>query len=321
MAVGSFRLPSGGASLIVDFSVDDATPDTNQTVTFTDLTVGATSWVWNFGDGTTSTLQNPTKSYIYAGTYTVTLAAENATTGGIETKVGFIVVTLQSIVSTNLQEHYRPLIGASPPNATIVSGAISSWVGSIGGYNLTQSAPTDRPAYSSSLITAPDGTVYGGITGDAINDYLINSAAGFTRGLNTTVYIVLRLNTAANNAALFSANAASTAVLSQAGNPDFTMNNGSSLGTATGYVLNQFFLLRVQFSNSGNSEFQINNLAVRSMGSRGGNTGTGFVLMTSSALFGRQPLSIVEIAVYSSNPTAGDVSNNLNYYKSRYGLW
>jgi gliding motility-associated-like protein len=37
-----------------------------------------TQWFWNFGDGTTSTLQNPTKNYAAAGTYTVTLTVTSA---------------------------------------------------------------------------------------------------------------------------------------------------------------------------------------------------------------------------------------------------
>lgn len=42
--------------------------------TFTDLTAGApSSWAWDFGDGGTSTVQNPTHTYAAAGTYTVCL--------------------------------------------------------------------------------------------------------------------------------------------------------------------------------------------------------------------------------------------------------
>ena len=44
------------------------------TVNFTDLTPQATSWDWNFGDGNTSTLQNPTHTYAQNGLYTVTLS-------------------------------------------------------------------------------------------------------------------------------------------------------------------------------------------------------------------------------------------------------
>lgn len=50
------------------------------TVAFTDLSLNSpTSWAWQFGDGGTSTLQNPTHTYASIGTYLVTLVACNAT--------------------------------------------------------------------------------------------------------------------------------------------------------------------------------------------------------------------------------------------------
>ncbi len=65
-----------------------------QTVQFTDISTNTpTSWLWNFGDATTSTLQNPTKTYSTPGTYTVTLTATNAGGSDGETKTGLIVVT------------------------------------------------------------------------------------------------------------------------------------------------------------------------------------------------------------------------------------
>ncbi len=49
------------------------------TVTFADTsTHGPTSWAWDFGNGTGSTLQNPTKAYSVAGAYTVRLTVTNA---------------------------------------------------------------------------------------------------------------------------------------------------------------------------------------------------------------------------------------------------
>ncbi|MBL0341053.1 MAG: PKD domain-containing protein [Bacteroidetes bacterium] len=45
------------------------------TVSFTDPTLGSSSWLWNFGDGATSTVKNPTYSYTTPGIYTVTLTA------------------------------------------------------------------------------------------------------------------------------------------------------------------------------------------------------------------------------------------------------
>ncbi len=49
----------------------------NQTVTFTNGSTGATSWVWDFGDGNTSTDQNPVYTYASNGVYMVTLTVQN----------------------------------------------------------------------------------------------------------------------------------------------------------------------------------------------------------------------------------------------------
>lgn len=48
------------------------------TVTFNNTTVGGSTYTWDFGDATTSTLASPTKIYASAGTYTVKLTATNA---------------------------------------------------------------------------------------------------------------------------------------------------------------------------------------------------------------------------------------------------
>jgi len=53
------------------------------TASFVNSTVGASVYEWNFGDGTTSSLQNPTHVYTSAGSYDVTLTAYG--TGGVTT--------------------------------------------------------------------------------------------------------------------------------------------------------------------------------------------------------------------------------------------
>jgi len=63
-------------------------------VAFTDLSTNSpTSWAWTFGDGGTSTAQNPSHTYTAAGTYTVALTATNAYGSDLETKTGYITVT------------------------------------------------------------------------------------------------------------------------------------------------------------------------------------------------------------------------------------
>jgi PKD repeat protein len=62
-------------------------------VDFTDTSIGSpTSWLWNFGDGHTSTSQNPTHSYD-EGTFTVSLTATAGGVSDTETKVDYIVIS------------------------------------------------------------------------------------------------------------------------------------------------------------------------------------------------------------------------------------
>jgi PKD repeat protein len=63
----------------------------NTTVTFSNTSIGTpTSYLWNFGNGQTSTLANPSYTYATAGSYTVTLTVTNA--AGSNTTTSSIVV-------------------------------------------------------------------------------------------------------------------------------------------------------------------------------------------------------------------------------------
>lgn len=79
---------------IIDFSADDTTPLVGQTVTFTATNTGGQvdSWLWNFGDGQTSTDQNPTHQYTSEGTFTVSLTATGPDYSDTETKTNYIQV-------------------------------------------------------------------------------------------------------------------------------------------------------------------------------------------------------------------------------------
>ncbi len=65
------------------------------TVQFSDLSkFNPTSWKWYFGDGDSSSAQNPTHTYSSSGTYTVTLIASNSQGSDTIEKVDYINVNL-----------------------------------------------------------------------------------------------------------------------------------------------------------------------------------------------------------------------------------
>ena len=71
----SCTFPSVAPTTLVDVS---DTITCNGTVSFTDLSLnGPNSWLWNFGDGNYSNLQNPTHIYSLPGRYSVSLITSN----------------------------------------------------------------------------------------------------------------------------------------------------------------------------------------------------------------------------------------------------
>jgi PKD repeat protein len=78
---------------VADFTATPLSGAHPLSVAFTDTSSNTpTSWAWNFGDGGTSTAQNPSHSYTAAGIYTVTLTATNAGGSDAKTRTGYVTV-------------------------------------------------------------------------------------------------------------------------------------------------------------------------------------------------------------------------------------
>ena len=78
---------------IADFSASTTNAAVNEEISFTDESAFTpTSWLWDFGDGATSTEQNPTHAYSAIGTYTVQLTVENENGSDTEIKEDYITI-------------------------------------------------------------------------------------------------------------------------------------------------------------------------------------------------------------------------------------
>jgi len=83
-----------GSSPVADFSATPLSGQAPLTVSFTDLsTNNPTSWNWDFGDGGTSSQQNPTHTYTNEGNYTVSITATNDNGFDVETKFDYINIS------------------------------------------------------------------------------------------------------------------------------------------------------------------------------------------------------------------------------------
>ena len=98
-------------------------------VSFTDKSTGTpTGWNWAFGDGSTSTVQNPQHTYADKGNYTVNLTVTKGLSSSTVSKVNYIQVMKKSfidfVISENVFVYGNKLIFAgndvTGPDATIV---------------------------------------------------------------------------------------------------------------------------------------------------------------------------------------------------------
>jgi PKD repeat protein len=94
----SIRVSLNTQAPVADFA-SGATKSCDGTVNFSDASQNIpTTWLWNFGDGQTSTLRNPTHTYAASGTYSVKLKVSNLYGSDSITKNNFVTVALGTAV-------------------------------------------------------------------------------------------------------------------------------------------------------------------------------------------------------------------------------
>ena len=103
-SVSFYHIPS--TSPVADFTAVPRAGPATLSVQFNDASSDATSWSWNFGDGSPlSSLKNPVHGYPAAGTYAVTLVAGNSFGTSTAQKNNYI--TVGSFVPGFLASYYR----------------------------------------------------------------------------------------------------------------------------------------------------------------------------------------------------------------------
>ena len=111
----------GVAPLAVSF-IDESAPGSS----------AITAWSWDFGDGGTSSQQDPEHAYATPGLYTVSLTVSTADGTDTETKADYITVTQPTerptaAFSADVQLGNAPLTAAFTDESTAGSAAITAW--------------------------------------------------------------------------------------------------------------------------------------------------------------------------------------------------
>ncbi len=111
---------------VTAFSASPVTGTAPLNVSFSDRSTGSpTSWKWNFGDGNTSTEQNPVHVYSKAGQYTVSLTTGNAVGSNALTKYSYINVG--NILKAPLTAFSAsPTSGTAPLNVSFTDNSTES---------------------------------------------------------------------------------------------------------------------------------------------------------------------------------------------------
>ena len=137
---GYITVSNGFESPVAAFSASPLSGSAPFTVSFTDQSTGSPdSWKWTFGDGISSTGQNPEHTFNKTGSYPVTLTAGNAYGTNTLTKFGYIIV---SNVLEGPGADFSASPGAGSPPLTVgftdrSTGAPTSWKWSFGDGNIS----------------------------------------------------------------------------------------------------------------------------------------------------------------------------------------
>ncbi|MDI6793966.1 MAG: PKD domain-containing protein, partial [bacterium] len=151
------------STVAADFSGSPATTGCAPlTVNFSDSSTGdVLSWWWDFGDGDTSAIKNPSHTYTDSGNYTVSLTVSDTCDSDSETKTGYITVDCCSTIAADFSG--TPTTGCVPLTVDFSdssTGPALSWWWNFGdGNTSSDSNPShtyNNPGTYTVTLTASD---------------------------------------------------------------------------------------------------------------------------------------------------------------------
>ena len=184
---------TSGNAPIASFIASQTNIDEETSINFTDNSTNTpTTWSWDFGDGGTSTEQNPSHTYSTKGSYSVSLTANNTYGSDTKTKTDYITVNISI---------YAPIANFTTNNTTVAKGDSimftdqstnnpTSWSWDFGdGSSSTEQNPTHtyntKGNYSVSLTA---NNTYGSNTNTKTDYITVNETGTYTDNRDGKIY-------------------------------------------------------------------------------------------------------------------------------------
>ncbi|MEZ5335295.1 MAG: PKD domain-containing protein [Methanolobus sp.] len=186
-----FQQLRGPTPPVANFTSDVSLGATPLTVEFTDLSTNSPdSWLWDFGDGNTSSSQNPTHVYVTPGTYNVSLNATNAGGSNVSTRLSYITTAATPVSSftSNVTTGSAPLSVAFTDTST---NSPTTWLWNFGdGNTSTSQNPTHTYATAGIYNVSLNASNLGGsdiITHSEYITVIATPVANFTSNVTSGV--------------------------------------------------------------------------------------------------------------------------------------
>ncbi len=253
--VSTITVSGGTTPPTANFSGTPTSGGVPLTVNFTDLSTGATSWSWNFGDTGTSTLKNPSHTYNSVGTYTVSLTATNSYGSDTETKTNYITVSAVQVPVANFSASATTIqAGGSVTFTDLSTNTPTSWSWTFtGGTPSTSTSKNPTVTYSTAgtytvSLTATNSA--GSDTETKTNYITVTAAYCASKGNSQADEWIARVRVAnldnSSGASPYTDFTSKTANLTRGTSASVTLNTGYS-----GTIYREYWRIWVDYNRDG----------------------------------------------------------------------
>jgi len=190
---GYITVTSAAEPVIANFAAVPRTGTVPLAVSFTDQSLGGpVDWSWSFGDGGTSTEQNPVHTYTQTGSFSVSLTAVNGSYSNTTMQGNYITVTAVPVTTpTTSPVTTTTTVPVTTPTTSPVTTTTTVPVTTIpaatGGAEADTSGDTGR---ATSFVATSPGTPAGGTMTFAVNEPLSAGSTGYSYAIRSVSIVV-----------------------------------------------------------------------------------------------------------------------------------